>query len=115
MKTNHPSSANQRTSICRNCERELALDFFYVNKNTQCPDKYCKECRKSLSRSRYSSAKRIKAIPAEKLPYPIITEIEDRKERMRLIQHALQEVQLSIERRKVKEREEELIRTASEV
>ncbi len=101
-----PSAA---TSICRNCKRELSLEFFYVNKTTQCPDKYCKECRKSLSRRQYSSGKRSLTASPERAPYPVITQIEDRDTRMQFILHALQVVRLHLERKKIKIQEEEAL------
>lgn len=97
------------TSICKNCKRELLLEFFYVNKTTQCPDKYCKECRKSLSRRQYNNGKRSLTALPERPPYPVITQIEDRETRMHLILHALQEVRLHLERKKAKMQEEEAL------
>ncbi|MDE6821124.1 hypothetical protein [Bacteroides acidifaciens] len=96
------------TVICKNCKRELPLESFYMNKTTQCPDKYCKECRKSLSRRHYLSGKKLPCINLSgRLPYPVITQIEDRGTRIRLILHALQVVHLSMERKKKKVRDEE--------
>lgn len=95
------------TSICRNCKCELPLELFYVNKTTLCPDKYCKECRKSISRKQYGNGKLSETALPDRLPYPVITQIEDREIRMQLIMHALQVVRLSIERKKTKMQEEE--------
>lgn len=98
------------TVICKNCKRELSLEFFYVNKATQCPDKYCKECRKSLSRRQYISGKKLPGIALSgRLPYPVITQIEDRDTRVQLILHALQIVHFSMERKKRKVQEEEAL------
>lgn len=101
MKSEISSLTRQSVYVCKNCKRELPLEAFYVNKATQCPDKYCKECRKSLSRSQYNNVK----LSAKHVPnrdYPVITEIEDRELRIRLIVHALEVVQRSKERRKMK-------------
>lgn len=107
MKTEKTSPTQQPTSLCRNCMRELALDYFYLNKATQRPDKYCKECRKSLSRHRYNSEKCAQETAVEEISYPIITQIENREMRIQLILHALQVVRQSIERKRVKTRLEE--------
>lgn len=97
------------TSICKNCKRELSLELFYVNKTTQCPDKYCKECRKSMSRRQYNSGKRSLTASSERVSYPVITQIEDRETRMQFILHALQVVRLHLERKKKKMQEEEAL------
>ena len=98
------------TVICKNCNRELSLEFFYVNKTTHCPDKYCKECRKSLSRRQYSNGKKcFRTALSERLPYPVITQIEDRGTRSQLILHALQIGHRSRERKKKKVQEEEAL------
>lgn len=111
MKTkSHLSPKNSpATLVCRNCNQELPSEFFYFNKRTQCPDKYCKECRKSISRKQYNSGKFAKAQLPEKHAYPVITEIEDRETRIELTLHALAEVRLSIERKKKKQQEEEAL------
>mgnify|MGYP000328625307 CR=1 FL=1 len=98
------------TVICKNCKRELSLEFFYVNKTTQCPDKYCKECRKSLSRRQYISGKKLPSINLSgRIPYPVITQIGDRDTRIQLILNALRIVHLSMERKKKKVQEEEVL------
>ena len=50
MKTTLSLSTKQSTSssICKSCKRELPLESFYMNKKTQSPDKYCKECRRLI-------------------------------------------------------------------
>lgn len=95
------------TSICANCKRELPLDSFYVNKTTLCPDKYCKECRKSISRRQYCNDKRSLSGLSDRPSYPVITQIEDRETRMQLILHALQVVRSLVERKKKRTLEEE--------
>lgn len=111
MKTIHALSTQQIAgmAICKNCQRELPLESFYFNKTTLCPDKFCKECRKSISRKQYSSGKITKASLPEEHDYPVITEIGDRETRMQLIQHALEEVRLSMERKKKRVHEEEAL------
>lgn len=102
MKIETTSSAEPSTGVCKNCERKLPIEFFYVNKHTQCPDKFCKECRKAFSRRQYNSGKRTRPISPERTPYPVITEISDRELRMQLIFNALHVVQESMERKKRK-------------
>ena len=41
------------TSFCGCCRKELPLEAFYIEKNTQRPDRYCKECRRAASNVRY--------------------------------------------------------------
>ena len=41
------------TRCCSCCKRELPLDAFYFNKQQQCPDRYCKACRKTRSQESY--------------------------------------------------------------
>lgn len=101
MKTKINTATQQLTSFCSHCQRELPLEFFYTNKRTQCPDRYCKECRKTISRQKYDHV-RIQSVMSQKCSYPVITEISDRELRMKFIFHALHEVQQSIERRKTK-------------
>ena len=43
------------SSVCKQCGRELPQEFFYVNRQTQCLDIYCKGCRKEIGRRRYNS------------------------------------------------------------
>lgn len=112
MKAETSLSTRQSTAtvICKNCRRELPLELFYVNKTTQCPDRYCKECRKSLSRRQYSSGKKLsRTVLSDRLPYPVITQIEDRETRIELILHALEIVRLSMERKKTRMQEEEAL------
>lgn len=73
-----------------------------MNKKTQSPDKYCKECRKSLSRRQYGSGKKLPhcSLSGGRVSYPVITQTEDRETRLRLILHALQVVRLSMERKR---------------
>lgn len=114
MKTETASLATTNMHVCKNCKRELSLESFYVNKTTQCPDRYCKECRKSLSRRQYSSGKRLRPIAGAEPSYPIITQVEDRQQRIQLIRNALQTVQQSMERKRLKvQAEAELLEDAS--
>ncbi|MBR8706225.1 hypothetical protein IX307_000889 [Bacteroides pyogenes] len=109
MKPEFSLSARQSvsTSICSSCKRELPLDCFYMNKKNRCPDSYCKECRKDLSRRQYTSEKAVRIASSVRLPYPVITEIEDRETRIRFIMNALRVVQLSVERKRRRMQEEE--------
>ena len=111
MKTKSLLSAKNSLStlVCKNCNQELLSEFFYFNKTTQCADKYCKECRKLISRKQYSSGKLAKARLSAGHTYPVITEIDDRETRIQLTLHALAEVRLSMERKKKKIHEEEAL------
>ena len=104
MKTTLSLSTKQSTSssICKSCKRD---------KKTQSPDKYCKECRKSLSRRQYGSGKKLPhcSLSGGRVSYPVITQTEDRETRLRLILHALQVVRLSMERKKAGMQEESLL------
>ncbi|MBB3895082.1 hypothetical protein M1B74_03575 [Bacteroides pyogenes] len=109
MKPEFSLSARQSVStvICSSCKRELPLDCFYMRKKSRCPDSYCKECRKDLSRRKYTSEKAVRIASSVRLPYPVITEIEDRETRIRFILNALRVVRLSVECKKRRMLEEE--------
>ncbi len=93
---------NNQTRICSRCHRELPLAAFYINKNTQHPDHYCKECRKTLSKSRNKNT-----LIVNDRSYPVITRIADRSLRITLILHALQVVNESVARKRKQQREQE--------
>lgn len=105
MKTELSSLSEQSTCLCRKCKRELPRDLFYVNKSTQSPDKYCKECRKLMSRRQYTNDKRTRPMFADKTPSPVITQISDRELRIKLILHALEVVRQSMARKKLRMQE----------
>lgn len=92
---------NETVSICGCCKRQLPLDAFYVNMKKKCPDRYCKECRKSVSRKQREADRYIPYVN-KKRSYPVITETTDSTLRMNLIRHALQVVAESVERKKRK-------------
>lgn len=96
-------TTEKSTRICGFCHQELPIDSFYRNKQTNLPDSYCKECRKSISNVHYRDH-----LAAEKgLYYPVITDITDRDLRLKLIRHALEVVRLSIERRNRRRRDDD--------
>ena len=74
------------THICGRCKCELPLEEFYINKKSQRPDNYCKECRKETSRTQRKNSKASNSVE-ETRKYPVITEIQDRESRMKLIMH----------------------------
>lgn len=92
---------NQTLYVCGCCKRELPQEAFYQNKRKQCRDNYCKECRKNMSRKRREIDKYIPFVN-KRSSYPVITQVKDVTLRKALIQHALQVVAASIERKKRK-------------
>ncbi|WP_291529644.1 hypothetical protein [Bacteroides sp. UBA939] len=109
MKTENslPTSSPSLLHTCKYCNQALPLDSFYVNRTTLQPDKYCKQCRKAINHKRYKKEKLSTGIPPERLPYPVITQIEDRETRLQLIRNARQRVRLIVERKKKRIKEEE--------
>lgn len=81
---------------CGCCLKKLPFEAFYINKRTQNPDNYCKECRKATCRKRYHRTQ----ISNDARSYPVITETNDYNLRMTLILHARQVVRESIERKR---------------
>ena len=81
---------------CGFCLKKLPLEAFYINKRTQNPDNYCKECRKATCRKRYHHTQ----IVNDTRSYPVITETNDYSLRMTLILHARQVVRESIARKR---------------
>lgn len=105
MKTKMSLLTEKTICICQKCKRELLLDAFYVNKTTLKRDKYCKECRKEMSRWQYSNKKCSRSLTTDKAPGLVITQIEDRELRIKLILRALEVVHQSMERKKKKMQE----------
>ena len=93
---------------CGCCHKELPIEAFYINKSTQKPDNYCRECRKSATSHRYHNRK-----SSIKYGYPVITQVTDPDLRMTLILHAWQCVNESIARKQRKLHEEEANRYPS--
>lgn len=87
------------THYCGCCRRELSLDSFYFNSQKQCFDHYCKDCRKMSSQKHRESKQRKRTVNGKK-NYLVITQVEDPEERMKLIMHALKEVQASMKRKR---------------
>jgi hypothetical protein len=98
------------THICGRCKCELPLEEFYINKKSQRPDNYCKECRKETSRTQRKNSKASNSVE-ETRKYPVITEIQDRESRMKLIMHALEVVRESIARKRRKRSRGEFFNT----
>ncbi|MGR4858299.1 hypothetical protein ABLT32_04320 [Bacteroides pyogenes] len=109
MKPEFSLSTRQSVStvICSSCKRELPLNCFYMRKKSCCPDSYCKECRKDMNRRKYTNERAVRIASSVRLPYPVITEIEDRETRIRFIMNALRVVRLSVERKRRRMQEEE--------
>lgn len=101
---NQFTSENTRT--CGKCHQNLPLDAFYIIKKTHKPDCYCKECRATHTRMMRKKRRYPENVNATK-SYPVITKIEDREQRIRLICHAWQVVNESIARKRKRLRERE--------
>lgn len=103
MKT---SELNQPNAVrcCGRCKRVLPLEEFYVNSRTQRPDPYCKDCRRAVSRERHrAKSQELKS----RRRSPVITQVADRDERLRLIRRALATVEEHHRRRLARLREQE--------
>ena len=74
----------------------LPVEDFYINKKTQKPDHYCKNCRNAASRARYLHTCEASRAHCR---YPVITETADRDERMFLILRAWHRVNESMMRK----------------
>lgn len=87
------------THLCSCCKLELPMENFYVNKLNRRPDNYCKKCRRNRVDSRWRSKvdSQMKNDSTDRI---VITQVENKQERMRLILHALEVVNESIERKK---------------
>ena len=94
--------------ICGKCKQNLPLEAFYINKKTQCPDRYCKECRKQNNRSVQKGYARLRFVNEPKY-HLVITRINDREVRLKLILHALHLVNESIARKQRKVREADFL------
>lgn len=86
---------------CGHCKRQLPPEAFYTVRKTQRSSNYCKECRKAISR-RQRTAEKTHLLDAPTLPlsYPVITDIEEKEFRMRLIMKAIRFVRESVERKR---------------
>lgn len=96
------TNLENQTHTCSCCHRNFPRAAFYINKHTQRPDRYCKECRKALSKTRHRNSLIVNSHPTL-----VITDIADTQFRMSLIRHALLLVKASIERKSKKRREQE--------
>ena len=95
------TSTNETLYVCGCCKQELPQEAFYFNKRAQKPENYCKQCRRTNS-NRHRDANRVIRDENKRLPYPVITQIEDTVLRNFLIQDALEKIAESIERKKQK-------------
>lgn len=101
MNTDKTNTRNTQAALhtCNCCHRELPLGEFYINKSTGRADSYCKACR-----VRYNQQKRKERLGStgrgRKRAYPVITQIENREERLTYIFHALQVVRESRRRKR---------------
>lgn len=111
IETKLSTQNTSNSSICKQCGRELPQEFFYVNRQTQCLDIYCKGCRKEISRRRYNSGNWIRKEQRNRYSHLVITQVEDPLVRMELILHALKVVRQSVEHKRMKILEEEANRT----
>ena len=108
MKT---SESNQPNAVrcCGRCKRVLPLEEFYVNSRTQRPDPYCKDCRRTVNRERHRAKSQESKSQESKSRRrsPVITQVADRDERLRLIRQALATVEEHRRRRLARLREQE--------
>lgn len=89
--------------VCACCKRELSSAEFYFNHRKQVFDKYCKECRKKRSRQQRKTDS-----PTRKAKnYLIITEVEDKELRMKLIYQVRNTIQASVQRKREKQKYDE--------
>lgn len=95
------TSKKTTNHICGRCKRMLPIEAFYLDKKTNRPGNYCKECRKSVSRNHRKVEKQT-FVNKRKTTYPVITLIKDPTVRKELIRHALETVSASIERKRQK-------------
>jgi len=103
MKTPESNQPNA-VRCCGRCKRVLPLEEFYVNSRTQRPDPYCKDCRRTMNRERH----RAKSQESKsRRRSPVITQVADRDERLRLIRQALATVEEHHRRRLARLREQE--------
>lgn len=103
MKTPESNQPNA-VRCCGRCKRVLPLEEFYVNSRTQRPDPYCKDCRRTMNRERH----RAKSQESKsRRRSPVITQVADRDERLRLIRRALATVEEHRRRRLARLREQE--------
>ena len=84
---------------CRYCLKELPAEAFYMDKRTQRPESCCKACRSAAYRKRYVDSHFVNVTSHTPL---LITDIQDRTQRMTLILHALQVVKESVIRKRRK-------------
>lgn len=101
------SSSNLYT--CRYCLQDLSAEAFYIDKRTNLPDNFCKQCRSMAARSRYFRKQNVD----EKRQYPVITDLPDPEQRTVFILHALRVVNESIARKRNKLHEYELAHFSS--
>ena len=92
------------TRICRKCLQVLPLSAFYINKNSRDPDYYCKKCRGESNRMARKKHDHPQIMNKPKC-YLVLTLVEDREQRIRLIRHAKQVVGESIARKQKRLRE----------
>lgn len=92
------------THFCGCCKQELPLANFYFNSKKQCPDNYCKACRKRSSRKQRKELECSRIVNKPHC-YLVLTKVAERELRIKLIRHAQQVVNESIarKRRKLKE------------
>lgn len=89
--------------LCTRCGRRLPLAEFYRNAVSGRIDSHCKDCRREAGRRRRLRRTLETCTCTAPRPYPVITRLPDREERLRLIRKALQTVAESIRRRRERE------------
>lgn len=101
------TSTHIHSHVCGCCKRKLPLEAFYVNKRTQSPESYCKECRKANSGKHREANRYIAQTENKKRSNLIITQVEDPALRRNLISRALRTVSESVARKQQKLKEQE--------
>ena len=96
------------TRICKCCGRRLPNSNFYMRDRLKTPDSYCKECRKTANRLRRKNKTHLSALSEDAPDHLVITSVEQREERLKLIMHALQTVHESMDRQREKIHRQEL-------
>lgn len=95
------NSKKSTLHVCGCCKRMLPIEAFYLDKKTDRPGNYCKECRKSASR-KHRKVEKYTIVNGGEAPYPVITRVKDPTVRRELLLRALNTVSASIERKRRK-------------
>ena len=98
------------TRCCSCCKRELPLDAFYFNKQQQCPDRYCKACRKTRSQESYRTNEYSRNV--NKRSCLLYTSVLGSRGLGDVYKRQLRTVAESIKRKRLKQLDEEILNTS---